>query len=126
MTPVVAPFTGTAHPIRGIGGGGVPWQIAAAHGELSKTGKLEVSVRGLVIVSTGVNPVPAFVAAVNCLTTAFPDTGVTRLTAPVAVGAAGDARFEAQLSLPSPCVAPIVFVGIPAGPSLRWFAATGS
>jgi uncharacterized membrane protein YedE/YeeE len=30
MTPVVAPFTGTAHPIRGVNGGGVPWQSTVA------------------------------------------------------------------------------------------------
>jgi len=126
MTPVVAPFTGTAHPIRGIGGGGVPWALRAAEGELESNGRLEVSVVGLVIASTGVNPVATFVAAVNCLTTASPDTGVTLLTAPQSVGSNGNARFEAQLNLPRPCVAPIVFVGIPAGSSLRWFATTGS
>ena len=27
MSPVVAPFTGAAHPIRGVNGGGVPWRI---------------------------------------------------------------------------------------------------
>jgi hypothetical protein len=125
MTPVVAPFTGPAHPIRGIGGGGVPWALTAAEGELDNSGRLELSVVGLVIASTGVNPVGTFVAAVNCLTTASPDTGVTLLTVPQSVGPNGNAEFEAQLNLPSPCVAPIVFVGIPAGQSLRWFATTG-
>lgn len=130
MTPVVVPFTGPTHPIRGIGGGGVPWVVGSANGELSKTGKLEVTVAGLVIASTGVNPVASFIAAVNCLTTASPDTGVTLLTPAVPVTGAGNASFEAQLTLPSPCVAPIVFVGTPAVvngvPSLRWFATTGA
>ena len=126
MTPVVTPFTGTTHPIRGIGGGGVPWALMAAEGELDSNGRLEVSVVGLVIASSGVNPVATFVAAVNCLTTTSPDTGVTLLTAPQSVGSNGNATFEAKLNLPSPCVAPIVFVGIPAGNSLRWFATTGS
>lgn len=126
MTPVVVPFTGAAHAIRGIGGGGVPWALRAANGQLDSAGRLEVSVVGLVIASTGVNPVATFVAAVNCLTTASPDTGVTLLTAPQGVGSNGNATFEAKLNLPTPCVAPIVFVGIPAGNSLRWFAATGS
>jgi hypothetical protein len=126
MTPVVAPFTGSAHSIRGIGGGGVPWALRAANGQLDSAGRLEVSVVGLVVASAGVNPVATFVAAVNCLTTASPDTGTTLLTAPQGVGANGNATFDAKLNLPSPCVAPIVFVGIPAGTSLRWFAATGS
>jgi hypothetical protein len=130
MTPVVVPFTGATHAIRGIGGGGVPWLITSGRGELDKTGKLEVSVTGLVIASSGINPLANFIAAVNCLTTDSPDTGKTLLTAPQAVTAAGNASFEAQLTLPSPCVAPIVFVGTPAVvnnvPSLRWFATTGS
>jgi hypothetical protein len=130
MTPVVAPFTGPTHPIRGIGGGGVPWVIQRGEGELSSNGKLEVEVRGLVIASTGVNPVAQFIAAVNCLTTSSPDTGVTLLTAPVNVGPQGNARFEARLNLPHPCIAPIVFVGTPAvvnnQASLRWFATTGN
>jgi hypothetical protein len=127
MTPVVDPFlTAEGHPIRGILGGGVPWVIQRGEGELSANGKLEVEVRGLVIASTGVNPVRQFVAAVNCLTTSSPDTGVTLLTPPVNVGANGNARFEATLNLPHPCVAPIVFVGTPAGTSLRWFATTGN
>ena len=126
MTPVVHPFlNGEGHPIRGINGGGVPWAIQRGEGELSANGRLEVEVRGLVIASTGVNPVAQFIAAVNCLTTTSPDTGETRLTAPVNVGPAGNARFEATLPLPRPCIAPIVFVGTPAGNSLRWFATTG-
>jgi hypothetical protein len=34
----------------------------------------------------------------------------------------GDAKIEAQLTLPEPCVAPIAFVTSPAG---SWFAVTG-
>jgi hypothetical protein len=29
MAPVVSPFTGSTNPVRGINGGGVPWQIAS-------------------------------------------------------------------------------------------------
>src|SRR5207249_4704506 len=45
MAPVTGPYVGSANPIRGINGGGLPWQIQAAHGELSGSGKLEVEVR---------------------------------------------------------------------------------
>ncbi len=34
MSPVVAPFTGSTNPIRGINGGGVPWKITEAQLEL--------------------------------------------------------------------------------------------
>ena len=35
---------------------------------------------------------------------------------------AGDAEIEAAIELPSPCIAPIVFVTSPGG---AWFAVTG-
>ena len=126
MAPVVAPFTGATNPVRGINGGGVPWQIASANGELRSDGQLEIKVEGLVIVATGVNPVAAFRGVVNCLTPASPTTGVNLVTDPVPTNSAGDAKIEAKLALPSSCVAPIVFVtnGTGAAPG-AWFATTG-
>ena len=126
MTPVVAPFTGTAHPIRGVNGGGVPWQIDSGRGELRSDGRLKIRVHGLVLVSTGQNPVPMFRGVVNCLTTLSPDVGVNLATAPVPASSDGDATIKATVELPEPCVAPIVFVTSGAGaPPGNWFAATG-
>jgi hypothetical protein len=34
--------------LRGINGGGLPWMVGSAKGELSTSGRLEVSVQGLV------------------------------------------------------------------------------
>jgi hypothetical protein len=127
MAPVVSPFTGSTNPVRGINGGGVPWQLASAEGELKADGRLEIKVEGLVIVATGVNPVSAFRGVVNCLTPASPTTGVNLVTDPAPATAAGDARIEANLALPTPCIAPIVFVtnGTGAAPG-AWFATTGT
>jgi hypothetical protein len=127
MSPVVAPFTGTANPIRGINGGGVPWTLTSAKAELSSSGNLELRVRGLVLVATGVNPVAAFRGVVNCLTPASPTNGVNVVTDPVPTNAAGNAAIEAHLTLPDPCIAPIVFVtnGGGAAPG-AWFATTGT
>jgi hypothetical protein len=126
MTPVVAPFTGTAHPIRGVNGGGVPWQIDRGRGDLSSDGRLKIRVEGLVLVSTGQNPVAMFRGVVNCLTTESPDMGVNLATAPVPASMDGDATIKATVDLPDPCVAPIVFVtsGTGSAPG-SWFAATG-
>ena len=126
MTPVVAPFTGTAHPIRGVNGGGVPWQIDRGRGDLSSDGRLKIRVEGLVLVSSGQNPVPLFRGVVNCLTPESPDVGVNLATAPVPASSDGDAAIKATVELPDPCVAPIVFVtsGTGAAPG-NWFAATG-
>jgi hypothetical protein len=122
-------YTGTQRPIRGVNGGGLPWAIGPSSGELRADGKLEVSVRGLVFAAgpnTGSNTVGSFRAIVSCLTAdggtvnvatdAFPAT-----TGPAAAGG-GNADIEATLSLPQPCIAPIIFVTSPGG---AWFATTG-
>jgi len=126
MTPVVTPFTGTTHPIRGVNGGGVPWQIERGRGHLSSDGRLKIRVEGLVLVSSGQNPVPMFRGVVNCLTTESPDLGVNLATAPVPASTEGDATIKATVELPDPCVAPIVFVTSGTGPPPgNWFATTG-
>ena len=126
MTPVIAPFTGTDHPIRGVNGGGVPWQIERGRGDLSSDGRLKIRVEGLVLVSSGQNPIPMFRGVVNCLTTESPDVGVNLATAPVPASSDGDATIKATVELPDPCVAPIVFVTSGTGaPPGNWFAATG-
>ena len=126
MTPVVTPFTGTTHPIRGVNGGGVPWQIDRGRGDLRSDGRLNIKVEGLVLVSSGQNPVPMFRGVVNCLTTESPDVGVNLATAPVPASMDGDATIKATVDLPDPCVAPIVFVTAGTGsPPGSWFATTG-
>lgn len=127
MSPVVSPFTGSANPIRGINGGGVPWRLESAKGKLKGNGRLELKVEGLVLVSTGANPVAAFRGVVNCLTPAAPTTGVNVVTDPVPATSTGDATIKATLDLPSPCIAPIVFVTNGAGNAPgAWFATTGT
>jgi hypothetical protein len=50
------------------------------------------------------------------------DAGETVLTDPVATTPEGDAHIGARVTLPEPCIAPIVFV---TSPTNAWFAATG-
>jgi hypothetical protein len=124
MAPVVAPYTGPANAIRGVPGGGLPWQIEAASGRLRANGKLHVEVEGLVLVATGANPVATFRGLVSCQS--IDGTGaasvVNVMTDPVPATTTGDAEIDAKVSLPSPCIAPIVFVTSGGG---AWFAATG-
>ena len=49
MAAVSGPYVGAANPIRNIAGGGLPWIISSAQGELRADGELTVSVRGLVL-----------------------------------------------------------------------------
>ncbi len=124
MVGVKPPYTGAANPIRGIRGGGAPWDIADAKGELRADGEIDIKVRGLVLTNTGVNPVTDFRAIVSCLST---DASGLPITVNVQTGLFpadenGDCVIADQVDLPDPCIAPIVFVTSPTG---SWFAATG-
>jgi len=141
MVGVPRPYTGTANAIRGVAGGGVPWVIRSGKGELTVDGHLEVNVKGLVIDPNdpaamqaglaGQNPLANFRAIVSCLSKDAAGNAVTsnimtdQFPATVGFGTAGggDAKIEADIMLPKPCIAPIVFVGSPGG---AWFAATGN
>jgi hypothetical protein len=137
MAGVAGPYVGTANPIRGISGGGLPWVISGGGGELNAHGHLVINVRGLVLGPSappsiaGTNPLPAFRAIVSCLSigTGGTPTVVNLNTENFPATSTGDAHIEATLALPHPCLAPIIFVtspplGTPAAP--RWFAVTGT
>jgi hypothetical protein len=132
MVGIPPTLTGTLSvaPLRGIKGGGLPWTIGEANGSLTADGRLKVEVQGLVLAAgqfSGSNPISSFRALVSCvnsdgtfdniLTDAFPAT-----TGPASSGG-GDADIETTVTLPQPCIAPIVFVTSPTG---AWFSATGN
>lgn len=119
MTPVTGAAVGAVND-RGLTGGGKPWQITAGSGVLGRDGHLHVSVTGLVIPVppfNGTNPLGKFAAVVSCETTHHGVDNI--LTAPVATGPAGNATIDADVSLPHPCIRPIVFVTSAGG---AWFA----
>ncbi len=129
MVGIPQAFTGTQNPIRGVNGGGLPWTIRSGSGELKANGELEVEVKGLVLAAgpnTGSNPITTFRAIVSCLKSDATIENVTTDPFPATTGPAssggGNASIEAHLTLPQPCIAPIVFVTSPGG---AWFAATG-
>ncbi len=131
MVGVTEPYTGTANPIRGVGGGGLPWEIDEAHGKLGANGRLKIDVEGLVLARRapvpanlqGTNPIPNFKAIVSCMTVTGGAATTTNVeTGLVPASADGDARFNTFVALPNPCIAPIIFVTSPTG---AWFAATG-
>ena len=138
MVGVMGPFVGGSNPnpnpSRGVNGGGLPWVIAEANGELRDNGDLEVEVEGLVLGSVamgvpadkaGTNPAPFFRAIVSCLSIdgGGKPTTVNVITAPFPANANGDSEIEDNIALPSPCIAPIIFVTSPGG---SWFSATGN
>jgi hypothetical protein len=122
-------YTGSQNPIRGINGGGLPWTLTAANGELKASGLLEIDVQGLVFAAgpnVGKNTVPNFRAIVSCLKSDGSVENVTSAPFPATLGAAaeggGNASIETMLPLPQPCIAPLIFVTSPTG---AWFATTG-
>lgn len=129
MVGIPQAFTGTQNPIRGVNGGGLPWMISSGSGELKANGELEIEVHGLVLAAgpnAGSNPIANFRAIVSCLKSDASIENVTTDLFPATTGPAsaggGNASIEANLTLPQPCIAPIVFVTSPAG---AWFASTG-
>jgi hypothetical protein len=133
MTGVPLAYTGSANPVRGISGGGLPWVIGYAKGELTTSGSLDLKIRGLVldpndptVISRGLagnNPIPSFRAIVSCLTSDGGMANVSTDAFPATTGVGGgDARIRADLALPAPCLAPLVFV---TSPGLAWFAVSG-
>ena len=128
---VSEPYVGTAYPIRGVPGGGLPWEIGDANATLRADGRLHVGVEGLVLArrapvapaAQGTNPIPQFKAIVSCLTTeSGAATTANVSTGLVPASSSGDAEIDASVELPSPCFAPIVFVTSPGG---AWFAVSG-
>ena len=131
LAPVTEPYTGSANPIRGVPGGGLPWELRSGSANLRADGRLHVRVQGLVLARRA--PVPASLqgtipfaqlgAVVSCQTTtngmASTDNVSTGL---FDVTPRGDGHLDTSVALPSPCFAPIVFVTAPTG---AWFAITG-
>lgn len=134
MTPVTGPYVGPVNPIRGIAGGGLPWILTSGRGTLRSDGRLTVRVRGLVLADQapvpvplrGKNPFADFRAVVSCQSIGAGNTATVSnvSTANFPANAAGDSLIRTTVKLPSPCIAPIVFVTGPTGTDV-WFAVTG-
>jgi hypothetical protein len=122
MAPVTGPFVGSANPIRDVNGGGLPWKISEGTGKLTAGGGVTVRVRGLVLLD-GHNPAASFLAIVSCLTIVDGAAATVNVaTAPFPATPTGDSMIQDHVTLPSPCIAPIVFVGPSA---TTWFSVTG-
>ncbi len=135
MVGVPRPYTGATNAIRGVPGGGLPWVIDFGKAKVSPEGSVDVQVKGLVfdpddeaVIGLGIggtNTVPNFKAIVSCLSK---DADGNPVTVNVSTGlfpadTNGNAHIDDEVSLPEPCIAPVVFVTSPGG---AWFASTGS
>jgi hypothetical protein len=117
MTPVTGAAVGTVND-RGIPGGGLAWAITSGSGEVTRGGHVHVAVTGLVIPARGnVNPITSFKAIVSCVTRHHVIVNVSTGVFPA--DSAGNSTIDDNVSLPSHCKHPIVFVTSAGG---SWFA----
>ena len=102
--------------IGGVAGGGAPWQISSGDVKLFADGRLHVEVHGLLLLN-GTNPIRNGRAIVACAGAA------PTLSDTVPFSITGDAEVNTIVSLPSPCLAPVVFFAGAIAPGVdRWFA----
>jgi hypothetical protein len=107
----------------GVSGGGSPWRLDRGDAKLFMDGRLQVSVRHLVLAAgplEGTNPIPTGRAIVACnggASIVMSDT--------VPYSTKGDATVQTRVALPVPCLAPVVFFAGQTGGGPRWFAVTG-
>ena len=104
LDAALAPSVPGDTAIFGVAAGGLPWIIKSGHVRIGKGGMLELNVTGLVLSSTGVNPLTDLAASVYCA------GSLAATTAAVPFSSAGDAHIHATLSLPALCAAPAVLV----------------
>ena len=121
------------HPVRHVRGDELPWELKSAEGSVDTNGHIVIHVRGLVFADDpsvpiqlrGKNDAPEFRALVSCITETS-ETAIRHvkvLTEGFPANEDGNADIDAQVELPNPCVAPVVFV-LP-GDEKLWFAVTG-
>ena len=100
----------------GLTGGGLPWSIDEGRVQLFADGRLHVDIEGLVLTSTGTNPIGTGKAILTCAGAPVAETGL------VPFSGTGDATIDTVIELPALCQGPAVFFTNATG---RWFAVTG-
>ncbi len=90
--------------IFGVAPGGLPWSLTSGHFRLGAGGQLEVNVAGLVVTTTGMNPVPDLAASLYC------NGASVGTTAPAPFSSQGNASIHATLTMPAFCPAPAVLL----------------
>jgi hypothetical protein len=118
------PLIGLAVPhtvIAGVAGAGHAWAIDEGNGKLFSDGRLLINVEGLVLTPEGTNPVASGKGVVSCNGGATAADIVSSGVVPLSVPD-GDAHINQWLTLPSPCLNPVIFFTSTGG---GWFATSG-
>lgn len=134
MWPADIYHADSATSVRGTPAGRLPWALDDGWSSIGEDGHLVARVRGLVLAHhelvpvalQGTNPFPWITIVVSCLALR-PDSiadYVSIRTGEFEMTRSGNADIDARLSLPRPCIAPVVLITSPSGTSQRWLAAT--
>jgi len=118
-----ADLVGLAAPgtvVAGVAGAGHAWSIEEGNAKLFSDGRVLVNVEGLVLFPEGTQPAANVLVKVSCNGGGagnLVSSGLVPLSQPE-----GDMHFNQWLTLPSPCMNPVIFVTSING---GWFATTG-
>jgi hypothetical protein len=98
-------------PIHGVNRAGAPWVLDKSSVKLTRNGRFELRVKGLVLASNGtIGSVTMITASFFCSPDSNPAAAFT--ASPVPLAADGDARIRQMVTVPSRCLAPVVLVRI--------------
>ena len=111
---LAVPFT----VIAGVTGAGHAWAIDEGNAKLFSDGRLLINVEGLVLTPEGINPVATGKGVVSCNGGATAADIVSSDIVPLS-RPDGDAHINQTLTLPSPCLNPVIFFTSAGG---GWFA----
>ena len=118
----IVPNLPTDPAIHGVSPAGAAWMIKRGEVRISSGGGFRVEVRGLVLQSTGANPIPSLTAVLFCGV----DTTPAASSGPVPFSTAGNADVRTNVTLPAKCIAPVVLLEIsPSAGQVRWIGASG-
>jgi hypothetical protein len=104
LTASLAPSVPSDPTVFGVAAGSKPWALTSGHVTLGPAGTLEVNVAGLIITTTGTNPVPDLAASLYCNGTSVGTTD------PAPFSTQGNAHIHATLTMPAFCPAPAVLL----------------
>ena len=119
----VAPSQPSDPAFHGVTPGAVAWSLDKGSVKISRSGRFNLRLDGLVITSTGTaRPVTTVSASLFCSADTNATPAVT--TGQVQISPEGDARIHQRVTLPATCLAPIVVVH-PNGGTARYISLTG-
>ena len=127
LDETLAPSIPTDPTFHGVAPGGAPWVLKRGDVELTRKGKLELRVRGLVIPNPPGNGTPGPVTTISASLYCGGDSGTTAAdTTPQSpINARGDARIrDRSFNVPDTCLAPVILVH-PNGDAAHYIAVEG-